>query len=304
MLFNLYQSLSLPLETWCASPKGCYKSTDPVTGEETLTNGVSQAPALPGSTEETNPLQDIIDNSINHLVNASMGKLLEVLLWIVIAIVVLAVIKKLMVAGVAKAKSLDIGSQVSNAGKNYAAQKEKEYADKVRTIAEAKKLRLQAIKTISNDEEYGKAYNALEEVLENGKSFYEREISKQDSIQGSLEESLGKQTTKMKSVDLGADDLSLKSLRSYDMQTREMFTTRNPDTLFAEYNDIDPLMDMDMSYIDHIPSIDMGGLPGSPNGIPSSQEAIRVAKQAVQKQKNQILDSNGEALPLPPNYRQ
>lgn len=301
MLFNLYQSLSLPLETWCASPKGCYKSTDPVTGQETLNNGISQAPALPATTDDTNPLQDIIDNSINHLVNASMGKLLEVLLWIVVAIVVLSVIKKLMVAGVAKAKSFDIGSQVTNAGKNYAAEKERAYAEKLKSIAEAKKLRLQAIKAISNDEEYGKAYNALEEVLENGKSFYEREISKQDSIQGALEESLGTKTTLMQPVDMGASDLSLKSLRNYDSETREMFTTKDPAKLFTEYNDIDPMMGMDMSYIDNIPSIDMSGLPGKLTSM-TSQEALKAAKNAAQHQIR-VVDENGEALPLPRKHR-
>lgn len=288
MSINFYQSLSIPLEAWCASPKGCYKSTDPASGEVTTNNGISPAPALADKASESNPLQDAINNSIDYFVNASMGKLLEILLYIVVAIVVLIVIKKLMVAGVAKARSLDINSKISDAGKSYAAEKKKLHDQQVKAIAEAKKLRRGVAEAIANDQDYGHAFNALEEVLENGKSFYEQEIAKQDSIQSASEQSLADNLTQqIASVDMGAPDLTLKSLRTYDTATKSMFTTKPVDQLFAEYNNLDEAMDL--SY-------------GTDYSDPSSghEKQLKTARRIIAEGLSALTDDNGEALPMPP----
>lgn len=283
------------METWCASPKGCYKTTDPVTGETATNNGISQAPALPDGTEETNPLQSIIDHSIDYFVNASAGKLLQILFFVVVAIVVLVVIKNLMVAGVAKAKSFDASNRISNAGKAYAEEKHRLHNAQVKAIAEAKKNRRSIADSITNDADYGHAFNALEAVLENGKSFYEREIAKQDNIQSDLEESLANSTKGMQTVDMGAPDLSLKSLRTYDDETKDMFTTKSPDRLFAEYNKLDELAAL--SYND-IPDVDYS----APAEYVSAQERkLQGAKKLVQQKMSDLVDESGEAIPRPPS---
>lgn len=282
------------MEAWCANPKGCYKTTDPGTGETVINNGISKAPALPDTPEDTNPLQDIINKSIDYFVNASAGKLLQILFFVVVAIIVLVVIKKLMVAGVAKAKSFDASSKISNAAKNYASEKHRLYEAQVHAIAEAKKNRRSIASSIANDEDYGHAFNALEEVLENGKSFYEQEISKQDRLQALSEQSLEDNlTATVPSVDMGAPDLSLKSLRTYDDETKDMFTTKSAERLFAEYNKIDEMVTL--SYND-LPDVDYS----APAEYVSAQDRkLQGAKKIVQQKMAELVDEYGESIPMP-----
>lgn len=276
----LQSHLVLPMEAWCASPKGCYK------------DGTGPATAPATNATETNPLQEIINNSIDYFVSASAGKLVEILLYVVIAIVVLVVVKKLMVAGVSKAQSMDIGSKISNAGKAYADEKSRIHNEQVKAIAKAKKLRQGVNSAIANDE-YGHAFNALEEVLEKGKSFYEEEIAKQDEIQLNSEQSLASNlVSQMQSVDMGAPDLSLKSLRTYDDTTKLMFTTKPVDELFAEFNNIDEGMNLSYSDMEEVAA-----------EIPEWVAKTRKAHQKLQDRMNELTDEDGEALPLPPSYR-
>lgn len=236
MTISFSQLLSVPME-WCANPKGCYKTVDPGTGESITSSGTTTVPV--STTEDTNPLQDIIDNSIDHLVNASFGKILQFALIIIGIIIAFVIIKKLMVAGAAKVSSMDIKGKAHDAAKRHMAEKKLQYEQQVKEIAE-KKAQAALKRLHPKDGDYQDTLNELHEVLEDGQSFYQREIAKQDRIQELSEESLHEDfSAKIEDIDMGAGDLSLKSLNSYSDETKKLFAAVPASKLFEEFNKLD-----------------------------------------------------------------
>lgn len=237
---------------WCASPKGCYKSVDPVTGETVTSGGQYTQPA--GETTDTNPLQDIINKSIDYAISASFNELLKFVLIIAGIIIAFVFIKKLMKAGVDKVSSMELKTKAHETAKAHLKEKQRSYEAQLAKIAEEKKAKLQAKLNYSpEDGDLDNTTDALQEVLDDGMSFYQREIAKLDRIQKESEASLHEDySLNNAKVDMQAGDLTLQSLRKYTNETKELFKAVDPSTLFAEFNRIE---EQAASYSGNIPDL-------------------------------------------------
>lgn len=235
---NFSQLLSVPME-WCASPKGCYKTTDPATGETVTSNGQYVQPG--GETNDTNPIQDIINNSIDYAIGSSFDQLIKFVLIIAGIIIAFALIKNLMKAGVNKVSSMELKTKAHNAAKAHLEEKQRSYEAQLTRIAEEKKAKLQSrLNRPSEDGSFADTTNALQEVLDDGLSFYQEEIAKLDRIQKEAEASLHEDySLDSEGIDIQAGTLTLQSLRKYSDETKELFKAVDPSTLFEEFNRVE-----------------------------------------------------------------
>lgn len=224
---------------WCASPKGCYKSVDPATGETVTSGGQYTQPA--GEATDTNPLQDIINKSIDYAISASFNELLKFVLIIAGIIIAFIFIKKIMKAGVDKVSSMELKTKAHETAKAHLKEKQRSYEAQLAKIAEEKKARLQAKLNHSVEEgDLANTTDALQEVLDDGMSFYQTEIAKLDKIQKEAEASLHEDySTNNDKVDMQAGDLTLQSLRKYTNETKELFKAVDPSKLFGEFNQLE-----------------------------------------------------------------
>jgi hypothetical protein len=258
---NFSQLLSVPME-WCASPKGCYKTVDPATGESVTSNGQYVQPG--GESADTNPLQDIINKSIDYAISASFSELLKFVLIIAGIIVAFVFIKKLMRAGVDKVSSMDLKTKAHETAKAHLREKQRSYEAQLERIAEEKKAKLQAkLHHLHQEGELDDTTYALQEVLEDGMSFYQKEIAELDRIQKEQEASLNEDySLNAEKIDMHAGDLTLQSLRKYSKETKELFNAVDPSKLFEEFNrleeqtfssysgDVSDLMEADLKNLD------------------------------------------------------
>lgn len=246
------------MQGWCANPNGCHPGAGRSTQEsvETFTQApvetVTEMPVEPieqpiEPVVQPEPVvepgvipdavQGVIDNTTENAISFLLGELIKYGIIAAIVIIAFVFLKKAVVAIIKNAKEVQVVEHAKNTVTTYNGQIT-QFADE-RRRAEERRLRNLAERAKNLKDE---SAIALDKFVNDGKNYYETKVSDETAVRDKLEASLQTNTVQNYDIDdFKIKGLALSDLRDYDDTTRQLFTTKNPDEIFADLKGLDSL---------------------------------------------------------------